>query len=597
MIDPAALASCLWKPFLGDISNGGPVYFTFSAELVKKLLLEEGHPADDPVLEVCDAARQLYCITGSEAVLREDALKVGTSGRSLAIILVCQQVLAVESMVRDPNGYSENAYFPRLRRLMSPVLGEVSSDPFDFAEFEAIWRALARDIRSVPGSSDTSITFRFGVESGVNKARAFPLSQALLTLEDLRVVALRGKRQLEKASPTDIWRILKQVRYYLSRRARRLIDLGVFRERVADQVLNYYKLADAGLAIRDEERARQTQVDVFVFRDTSDWLEPVYRAYLRAPDSTSDHDEARIRAELAKRITSGSLFIFPRTELGDSWLCSNRLITVQPEENFLVVGEPAVMADVGQKLRQMAIDSIELSGSEGAGASLGPYLVMQRKLAAGATEVTVRNGRASSVGRGGSPASYHWHGGLAVDGRSSKFLSDYLPTHVEFSGDELPFGKLDSVNGRHMSAESFISSLSEIADDTTFEIGFPRGRVARLSVAVSRLPREPAVGHAVGADGSLDVGLVGIAGNNRVVTGFFETSGHDVSGFDIRACALLLRALRAEVGEEVLPASVARARVRLQASKIPEPVRNVMLRLLVEKVRLPSQLCVELGIN
>src|SRR5262249_40771872 len=163
-----------------DIAKGGPVYFTFSAELVRTLLSERGHATADPILEVCEAARQLYFIAGDDAVLREHALDVGAGGRSLAIILVCQQVLAVESMVRVPVGFSENAYFPRLRRLMSPLLAERSNNPFDFAEFEAIWRALGRDIRSVVGSADASITFRFGVESGVNKARAFPLSQALL---------------------------------------------------------------------------------------------------------------------------------------------------------------------------------------------------------------------------------------------------------------------------------------------------------------------------------------------------------------------------------------------------------------------------------
>jgi hypothetical protein len=595
LIEPADLAGCLWKPFPEDISGGGPVYFTFSAELVRTLITEGGYGTSDPVSDVCAAARQLYSIAGNEAVLHEDALDVGPSGRSLAIVLVCQQVLAVESMVRDPNGFSENAYFPRLRRLMSPLLDEVSTNPFHFSEFEAIWRALARDIRSIPGYSDASITFRFGVESGVNKARAFPLSQALLTLEDLRVIALRTRR-LERASPADVWRILRQVRHHLSRRAQRLIGLGVFRERVADQVISYLKVADAQPTPRDEEQARTAQRDIIVFRDTSDWLEAAYRAYLRSPESARDHDEARIQAELAKRIGSGSFLLLALTELGDCWVCANRTMTIQPGENFLIVGEPACMPDVDQRLRQYGIDSTQLEGSDGSAGRLGPCVVMQRMLSPAGMEITVRNGRASSVGHAPGPAAYHWSGGLAVDARGSKFLREYLPTHVEFSDGMLPFEQLESVNGRYISAESFVSSLAHTTEDTTFEIGFPGGRTARLSVGISRLPREPGVGYPVDADGSLDVGLVGVSADDFVVSGFYETSPHHGNGFDIRSCALLLRALRARIGQQLSPTSVAEARRRVQASKIPDAVRGAMLRLLVEDVRLPSRLCIDLGI-
>ena len=600
MIEPNALARCLWKPFLADISRGGPVYFTFSAELVRELLSQEGHEASDPISEVCDAARRLYFVAGSEATLHEDALDVTESGRSLAIILVCQQVLAVEAMVRDPHahGFSENAYFPRLRQLMSPLLEIVSTNPFHFAEFEAIWRAFARDIRSVPGHSDASITFRFGVETGVNKARAFPLSQALLTLEDLKVIAQRGKRLLENVSPTDAWRILRQLRYHLSRRAQRLIALGVFRERVVDQVMNYLKVAEPERMHRAAERGVQlNQEDIIIFRDTSDWFEVVYRAYLRAPGSPRDNDEARIQAELIKRVASDSFLLFVLTELGDSWVCSSRTMTIEPGESFLVVGEPACMADVDQWLRRYGIESSQVEGPDGSGGGLGHYAVTQRTLSRTSREIALRNGRASSVDTGSYPAAYHWTGGLAVDARGSKFVREYLPTHIDFKGAIVPFDELETVNGRYTSAEAFVSSLAHATDDSSFEVGFPGGRTARLSVAVSRYPGEPRIGYPVDADGVLDVGLVTAGADDFVVSGFSENSREYERGFDIRSCALLLKALRARNGHQLPPTSVEVIRLRVRASKIPDTVRCVMLRLLGDDARLPSRLCAELGLN
>lgn len=595
MIKPADLANCLWKPFLEDISRGGPVYFTFSADLVRALLSQEGYAVSDPVLEVCETARQLYFISGDEAVLYGGALDVGTSGRSFAIILVCQQVLAVESMVRDPSGFSEHAYFPRLRRLMSPYLEEIRTNPFQFAEFEAIWRALARDIRSIPGSSDSSITFRFGVESGVNKARAFPLSQALLTLEDLRVIALRGKLRLEKASPADIWRILKQLRYYLTRRARRLIDLGVFKERVVEQVLSYLKVAERTTG--RQEQVRPAQQDIIVFRDTSDWFEEVYRAYLRAPDAAPSHDESQIQAELAKRMAGEAFLVFPLAELGDSWVCSNRSTAIEPGESFLLVGEPVSMSDLEQRLRQQGVESTQFSSFDGLLGTLGPYAVTQRALVAGASQVTVRNGRVASVDQSPGAAKYRWAGGLSVDARGLRFLREYLPARIEFSDAEFTFQQLEAVNGRYMSAASFISSLASATGDTSFEMDFPGAHMARLTVAISRLPKEAAVGYPVGVDGSLEIGLVGAAAGNRVVSGFSETVDGLASGFDVRSCAMLLKALRARVGQEVPRAGVEGVCSRVRASKVPEAVRSVMLRLLAEKVRLPSKLCLNLGIN
>ncbi len=159
MTEPRDLSLALWKAFGDDIASGDPVFFCFSRELLGEELGYLGLTSETLTNAVCEAARACFYVDGTHVWLQGGALSADASGFSLSIVLVCQQVLAVEEMVREGGSYSENAYFPRLRALMSPELAAHSANPFRFHEFERIWQTFAKEVRTISGSSDDTITF------------------------------------------------------------------------------------------------------------------------------------------------------------------------------------------------------------------------------------------------------------------------------------------------------------------------------------------------------------------------------------------------------------------------------------------------------
>ena len=199
MIETPKIIELLWKPFIEEVKTGNPVYFCFHSEYLNKIFGQYGAAVSDPCQVIMDAANEFLVVENTDVYVEPEALRPIAQGFSAAIILVAQQILAAEEMVKDETGFSENAYFPRLRAMISPDLPEISMNPFSFDDFERIWRRFAKEIMSIEGSTQASVTFQFGVEEGVNKARYFPLSQALLSREDLLLLTHRiGKEKIAK---------------------------------------------------------------------------------------------------------------------------------------------------------------------------------------------------------------------------------------------------------------------------------------------------------------------------------------------------------------------------------------------------------------
>lgn len=589
MLNARDLVPVLWRSFIDEAGAGGPVFFSFSADLLRDIFPKGSIECPpDPVQAVCAAASGLFVIVGDDAVLCENALTPDELGFSPAIVLVCQQVLAVEAMVRQPGGFSENAYFPRLRRMMSDRLSEASTNPFSFYEFEAIWRTLAREIRSIRGNTDASITFRFGVESGINKARSFPFSQALLSLEDLRVIVSgSGQQRLQNATPAEAWRLLKQLRSRVSRRAQRLIGLGIFRDRVVEQVLNYAKRAELAIVDRAPQRTADSTTDLSIFRDTSDWLADEFRAFLTLADGQRVYDDARIATDLNGRLRPGVALVMPTGELGDCWVCSGQSAYISPNDSFLVVGERESINPALDVLRSAGVNSVPAPTQPGPIGAEGRYQAVERISTPSSAEVTVRDGKIVGSRSSDGHCSYAWIGGVAVDKRRSKFLRGALPSSIRFGAMEVQLTEMVSANQRHLTAAVFLDSLRAATEDVTVDIGFPGGRTGRLSIAVCRYPQGRVAGYLVDSDGMLSASADRISTDDFAVFGFREKGRSEDRGLDARTCAQLLAGLRSGKGEPISKDCADTLRVRVLSSRVPNSVKTAIVALLDRQSLLP----------
>jgi len=584
VIDLQRLTDILWKPFLPVVRSGSPVYFSFSTEFLREVFRSEGVESTVPLKTVCEAARGLFVLYRDEAFLMDNALAAGQSGFSPAIILVCQQVLAVEEMVDEANGFSENAYFPRLRKLMSDELPLLSQNPFPFDDFESIWRTLATEVRSVSGGSEGSITFRFG-ETGINKARALPLSQGLLTLEDLRVIVAEvGLQRLRDGQPEEVWRLLRRVRNRLGRRGQRLIGLGLFRDRVISQISGYV-LKGAQLERPAKQQSTEDIFELGVYKDSTDWLADEYRLFLNVPNRGEQIlDADRIESELSRHLARKEGLVLPFGELRDHWICSRRPLVVAPGDVMLVLGDANGIELV---LRQLAAMGVPVSPpvTRPIGDALGRFVAEVGVPHACPIELVVREGAIAGQSRRVA-AQVEWLGGVSVDERRTRFLREFLPDAARFGDSEFPLRELVAVDGHVISFDTLVKQLAQTTEDLSVEIDFGSGRHAQLSVAIRRLLGDERPGYFVDKSGRLPVPVSGrVSGAEAAIVGFREERLILDGGIPLALSVELINDLRKNEGRSISLKEAEGIVTRLRKSSLPQGVRTTLELLLSKPAR------------
>src|SRR4051794_27180082 len=85
------VANRLWSLFLPSIKAGNQIYFCFSRQLIRATLGDQFQ--GDAVEGFFSLASQFYSVSGSISSIDEAVFKEDDSKRSLAIIIIAQQVL------------------------------------------------------------------------------------------------------------------------------------------------------------------------------------------------------------------------------------------------------------------------------------------------------------------------------------------------------------------------------------------------------------------------------------------------------------------------------------------------------------------------
>jgi hypothetical protein len=579
--DPTRLVKCLWSLFGDDIATGEPVFFCFSQETLAEQFKKFGIAAVSPLEVVCAAARECFEVEDDFAVLKSKALTPGPDGQSMAIVLVCQQVLAVEEMVNEGGRFSENAYFPRLRVLMAANLPVLRMNPFEFDEFEAIWRTFAREIVHTAGGTEASITFEFDTYSGVNKARLFPMSQALLSKADLDELRKRCRSSyLLGISARDTWEEIRRERNHLTRRGQRLINSGFLRERVIQQVQHYaQRMATASAAGSVESTQKPLSVDLAIALDVADWFTEEYVAFLVEKGGARRIDDPdRLKAKLDAVLTERGYIFLALGEFGDYWLFREDAIEAEAGDVLLLVGT-AFGFQKGVALLDglrppVAVDQLRARTLGGAPKIRVCQVVLPASLGC---RVELRSGR---LLKGDTDISVHsryeWIGGICVDIRSRKYLRVFLPTEIRFDTKVYEVEALRRVNGIPMTWATLVKSMDNLNADSSYELQFPDGHSAKLAVGVDKSKERVQMGFLVRGDGLLSPTLEQIGESDAAIVGFTQPSTGVVAAPTIRQVACLLRDLTRRNGRPISPEECGRLAAGVSRSLAPDAVKRVL---------------------
>lgn len=579
MIDPRDLASALWGVFREDIESGEPVFFCFSREVVGSEFAALGLSSDSFTSAVCEAASTCFIVEGNRVSLREETFQPDPGGRSLAILLVCQQVLAVEEMVREGGLYTENAYFPRLRSLMSPNLATYSANPFLFHDFERIWQTFSKEIDACPGSSDDTVTFRFGSYTGIDKARLFPLSQALLNRSDLLEISRRCRKgALTSENVGVVWRELRGARAHLSSRGQRLLHQGPLYARVVDQVRNFVRREVTPSDASQKDVADRIGAQILcISLDSTDWNQEDYRAFLTSKVSGKRTEDAVALLAKFQAVMRDRPYVFCALgSFGDYWELSDGTVEVPPGHSILLVGNlvglhraAAVLDGLTPAVR---LDEKRQRSLPGVSGTFVCPVDLPSDLRSG---LSIRAGRIVGDGEPGLRTPYTWMGGICLDTRSRKYLRSALPHGIRFGSREFSVDEIVRVGDASVRWSGLRTIIAGLDADCSFDLRFPHGHSAKLAIGVRRFSEREHVGFSLDTSTGLLSPLLEQLGDSEAsVIGFCEFNCDAPRALPVATIAALLTDLKFGLGRPLTIEECGMVLRRVAASDVPEGVKG-----------------------
>jgi hypothetical protein len=322
---PQYWATIFWEHFKPQVASGRPVYFTFDSSLISRLFREnipqQSNIENTKIEEYFNVAcSKLLSLDKSKATVKAFTYEPIENGFSCAIVLVAQQILVVEEMAKADN-FTHDAYYPRYREKIKFIKQGVRNhqNPFDVEDFVDIWQSLRRDIQSIPGFSDYSITFKEG-KGSKNLTRNFPISQALFAPKDLvklRNLTPTGKAQCESfRSSSSLQRFFDQHKWEITKRSRDKIYIDGMRRQLYIQFRNFLDIPEESLPKISGDKTESIKTDkqgVFIIDKESKGIREEFYLRFQINFETAYYDH-QVQTYLDSFTQQGDIFLFTKTE-------------------------------------------------------------------------------------------------------------------------------------------------------------------------------------------------------------------------------------------------------------------------------------------
>ena len=323
----------IWEYFEDFVKTGEPVYLTIDANLLNKIIEDklavkiDGNSALDTFNSVCN---KLFVNFDDYVSISSSAWEKGENNRSLVMCLAAQQILAAEQMYTDES-FTQNAYFPRYRRLIKAKKENLSSCPMRQNIFLKIWTELEKEILSIDGATYRTITFKQG-SSVRDKNRAFPISQALLSRQDVYIIT-KKILNINTLSNQDLRFNIRRIRSALSKRGESIVLNDNLIKQVIAQVRSYQLFYDEVRNVRKViEKPKSKNYQFLIYWEENVWDE-LYVLYHR--DEGGSYNNILTQEKFDKHFLVHDFL--PFKEEGDKYVSVI-------EDNIFVPGEDFLLA-------------------------------------------------------------------------------------------------------------------------------------------------------------------------------------------------------------------------------------------------------------
>jgi hypothetical protein len=334
--------------------------------------------------------------------------------------------------------------------------------------------------------------------------------------------------------------------------------------------------------------------------DVADWFNEEYAAFLIVKGSAQRiEDDKRVIEKLGALLADRGYVFCVLGEFGDYWTFRDGVVDVGPGDSLLLVGTV-----LGIQRGRAVLDglspavSIVESRVRPLGSALNVRvcpLTLPAKLEG---VVNVRSGRLLREDPTAAvTTNYEWLGGICLDERLRKYLRQSLPYGVRFGKQEFRIDQLNRVNQLVMSLEAFERAVQRLNADATFEVRFPNGCLARLSVGVEPRAAPESLGFLVDQKGYLSPTLEPIGESDSSVIGFSGPRSGIRRSVSTRALANLIRDLANRQGRRVTDTENQAVWGQVYGSSAPEAVKRLVKVLLGREATVSEATLIDLRIS
>jgi len=431
------------------------------ASMMAKMLEEESCTVEEAERDFLRACSEYITIRGNRATISNTVFTKMEDGRSMVICYAAQQILAAEKMTNDEQ-VSADSYYPRYRTLLGFADNNLHQCPISYQQFRRIWCALEKEILTLPNASPRVISFEPG--AGLkNRYRNYPLSQALLSLDDLDR-ATNALSDHERLSDTQLLFRLQSKSYLLSARGKSKVFNNPLSKPIVSQVRDHLS-QDIRPPVQKVKKYRSSDLpslsSLYVVVEDDGWED-----YYCIRSSSDKYELDVIIDDLVSR--DGAVIFREDEQL---------LLVGTKQSEPLVSGESILIVARRRFADRLADELANVFGTD----SVMPLLEVQSDLSEGFSALYCRAvpqflhgqrfldfGKRQPVVK----SELEFIGGLMVNRQNSTFLIGYPPTGLLFGGNELPGSSEVFVNGLARNLDEFLASLKVTTTDSAFRVEF-----------------------------------------------------------------------------------------------------------------------------
>lgn len=452
-----------------------PLYLSFHEEILDEIYSSatqstaviEGKAVQNFAQE-CNHFLTLYC---NSIVLDPIIWNPDDRGLSLAICYAVQQILAVEDM--EARSFYEP--YIELMGASDKIYPEcLHKNPLD-DNFEKIWRTVNAELQIYLGCEQSQITFKQG--RGKNKFRNYPFSQSLLSERELNALSEHFPQRRSKTEENARRWILRR-ESCLTNRSKKKLSSDEFVDRISHQFVVYLKHDTHPGIQKPEPKYNATTKYIFEIICITEGFEPDSYELL-SKDQNSKAQVVTSFDQLENSFSNGfSLFLSTNAGYWESSSFSGKNIA---DFRSMILGidlnastglAESIASELGVESVCIELSNSLLEAEHIEFHEFPFYGIKNKEKSIDEVFSKVLSGLSNRV-----VGKITLEGGLVVDSRKKKYMINYPPTELIFSGHKLSPSEVIQVNEKKMIVGDFLATLVNVRNECNFRISYENSHI------------------------------------------------------------------------------------------------------------------------